>query len=45
MYGCSLRIFIWFVYFQIEGTTREQQLHGITACQTDDVLQKKWLSN
>ncbi|GFS83721.1 protein KIAA0100 [Nephila pilipes] len=28
---------------EIEGTTREQQLHGISACQTDDVLQKKWL--
>ncbi|KAG8178260.1 hypothetical protein JTE90_018807, partial [Oedothorax gibbosus] len=27
----------------IEGTAREQQLHGISACQIDDVLQKKWL--
>ncbi|XP_035224476.1 protein KIAA0100-like isoform X2 [Stegodyphus dumicola] len=28
---------------EIEGTTREQQLHGVAACQTNDVLQKKWL--
>lgn len=24
-------------------TTREPQLHGIAACQTDDVLHKNWL--
>ncbi|XP_054707310.1 LOW QUALITY PROTEIN: protein hobbit-like [Uloborus diversus] len=28
---------------EMEGNTREQQLHGVSACQTDDVLQKKWL--
>lgn len=28
----------------MEGSTREQQLYGVAACQTDDVLQKKWLS-
>lgn len=28
---------------EMEGSTREQLLHGVSACQTDDVLQKKWL--
>ncbi|XP_015914174.1 protein hobbit [Parasteatoda tepidariorum] len=28
---------------EMEGTTREQKLYGVSACETDDVLQKKWL--
>ncbi|XP_013780034.1 protein KIAA0100-like, partial [Limulus polyphemus] len=28
---------------EIEGGTKEQQLHGVAACQTDDVLHKNWL--